>query len=109
MFLANGTLVLIGSPIIRNGRWHAGLYVNQAEPRAWSEEEVALVRKIAEQSWDAVERARSVSALASSEERLRLALQAGRLGDWELDLDVGHATLSRRHDEIFGYTGSPAD
>ncbi len=109
MFPAAGTLALIGSPIIRNGRWHAGLYVNQAETRAWSDEELTLVSKVAEQTWDAVERARSVAALASSEERLRLALQAGKLGDWELEFETGHAILSARHDEIFGYTGSATD
>ncbi len=70
---------------------------------------MVLVRKIAGQTWDAVERARAVAALAASEERLRLALAAGRLGDWELDLGTHRAVLSRRHDEIFGYTGRAPD
>ncbi len=42
-------------------------------------------------------------ALALSVERLRLALQAGHLGDWDLDLVSDTAVRSARHDEIFGY------
>jgi PAS domain S-box-containing protein len=38
------------------------------------------------------------------QERLRLALEAGALGNWELDLASGKATRSPRYDEIFGYT-----
>lgn len=35
--------------------------------------------------------------------RLRFALEAGRLGDWDLDLVTRQATRSLRHDQIFGY------
>lgn len=42
-------------------------------------------------------------ALRESEERLRLALEAGELGTWDLDLITGKAVRSLRHDEIFGY------
>ena len=52
---------------------------------------------------DITARKRAEDALALSVERLRLALQAGRLGDWDLDLVNNTATRSARHDEIFGY------
>jgi PAS domain S-box-containing protein len=61
-FAEIGTRASIGVPIIRNGRWHAGMYVNHASPRDWTAEEVALVRDVAEQTWDAVERAHAVQA-----------------------------------------------
>ena len=61
-FGAIGTAALIGAPIIRNGRWHAGLYIDHAEPRVWREDEISLVREVAEQTWDAVERARAIRA-----------------------------------------------
>jgi PAS domain S-box-containing protein len=35
--------------------------------------------------------------------RLQIALEAGRLGHWDLDLRTKSATRSRRHDQIFGY------
>jgi PAS domain S-box-containing protein len=66
---------IIGVPIIRNGRWHAGMYVNHGAVRAWTDEEVALVRAVAEQTWDAVERARDGAALRGSETQFRSVLE----------------------------------
>ncbi|AWN46355.1 histidine kinase [Methylobacterium terrae] len=42
------------------------------------------------------------AALREGEERLRLALAAGRLGTWEIDLATGQHRLSARSAEIFG-------
>ncbi|MGQ0620410.1 MAG: PAS domain-containing protein [Panacagrimonas sp.] len=38
-----------------------------------------------------------------SEERLRFALDAAHLGQWDLDLRTGRAHRTLRHDQIFGY------
>jgi len=57
--------------VIRDGRWHAGVYVNHATVRRWTEEEAALVRDVAEQTWDAVERARRHAGAA------RVTFEAG--------------------------------
>jgi PAS domain S-box-containing protein len=43
------------------------------------------------------------AALRDSEERLRVALEAARLGAWEVDLVTGKAQRTRRALEIFGY------
>jgi two-component system sensor kinase FixL len=42
-------------------------------------------------------------ALAESEARLHLALEAGRLAFWELDLGTGAVLRAAFHDAIFGY------
>ena len=42
-------------------------------------------------------------ALRTHEARLQVALDAGRLGNWELDLTTDTSIRSKRHDEIFGY------
>jgi PAS domain S-box-containing protein len=42
-------------------------------------------------------------ALREGEERLRLALAAGRLGTWEIDLASGQHRLSARSSEIFAH------
>ncbi len=42
-------------------------------------------------------------ALRRSEMRLRLALQAGQLGEWELDVATDTSIRAPRHDQIFGY------
>ncbi len=46
-------------------------------------------------------------ALQESEIRRRLALEAARLGDWDLDLVNQSATRSQEHDRIFGYATPP--
>ena len=63
LFAQIGAHSIIGVPILRNGRWVAGMYVNHATVRHWTDVEVSLVRDVAEQAWDAVERARAVAAL----------------------------------------------
>jgi diguanylate cyclase (GGDEF)-like protein/PAS domain S-box-containing protein len=68
----------IGVPLVRSGEWRAGLFVGHASIREWTEEEVALVRDVAEQTWDAVERGRAESALRTSEARFRAIVQESR-------------------------------
>uniref|UniRef100_UPI000E5B8FCD ATP-binding protein n=1 Tax=Caldimonas tepidiphila TaxID=2315841 RepID=UPI000E5B8FCD len=41
--------------------------------------------------------------LQAQEARLQVALEAGQLGSWELDLDADTSVRSLRHDRIFGY------
>jgi two-component sensor histidine kinase/PAS domain-containing protein len=49
---------------------------------------------------------RAEAALRASEERLRIALQAGGLGIWEVDLATGHTAWDARVMEMLGLTGS---
>ncbi len=74
-FDALGAHAGIGAPIICGGRWRAGLYVNQATLRDWTADEIALVREIADLTWDAVERVRAEAALKESEARFRALVQ----------------------------------
>jgi signal transduction histidine kinase len=67
-----GARAIIGVPIIRGGRWHAGFYINHATVRRWTDAEIALAHDIGEQTWDAVERARAEAALREAQAR-RLA------------------------------------
>ncbi|QPV62149.1 PAS domain S-box protein [Halosimplex litoreum] len=59
---------------------------------------------------DITERKETEMALSENEERLRLALEAGDLGVWELDLESGTSPdRSPRHDRIFGYEQPQAE
>ncbi|HEY8566411.1 MAG TPA: PAS domain S-box protein [Beijerinckiaceae bacterium] len=51
---------------------------------------------------DITDRKRADLALRESEERLQLALKAGGLGSWDLDLVAGQRVFSARSAEIFG-------
>jgi len=67
-------------------------------------DEDGRIRGSAGMLWDVSERKRAERAVRESEERLRLALESGRLGAWELDLRTGESPVrSPRHDRIFGY------
>ena len=52
---------------------------------------------------DITKRKAAEVALAASEARLRLALEAGQLAFWELDLATGAVLRAPFHDAIFGY------
>ncbi|WP_458210226.1 PAS domain S-box protein [Haladaptatus sp. NG-SE-30] len=53
---------------------------------------------------DITDRKKSENALRESEKRLQLALKAGDMGAWELDLQTEESSIrSAQHDRIFGY------
>jgi PAS domain S-box-containing protein len=65
------TRAYVGVPLIKDGRFVAGLAAHSAQPRAWTPTEIAIVEDTAERTWAAVERVRAEAALRTSEERLR--------------------------------------
>ena len=98
-----GTLAGIGVPMLRGGRWQAGLYVNQAEPREWRRDEIALVEEVAQLAWDAVERAEAATALHESEERLQLALSASNtIGTWDWDIPNDRVRADASFARLYG-------
>ncbi|MDO1449033.1 PAS domain S-box protein [Rhodocytophaga aerolata] len=42
--------------------------------------------------------------IEQSEQNLRLALEAGKMGTWQLDLQTNESIRSLQHDQLFGYT-----
>ncbi|GJG89578.1 hypothetical protein tb265_47590 [Gemmatimonadetes bacterium T265] len=58
-------------PLVKAGRLVALFGVHAAAPRAWTDDELALVAETAERTWAAVERARAEAALRESEARFR--------------------------------------
>ena len=98
-------------PLVKGGRFVAGMTVQLSAPRDWTREEVALIEDTADRTWAAVERVRAEAALRESEERLRVAVAAAKLGQWSLDLGSRKMTCSegckanygRRPDDLFTY------
>ena len=64
----------VAAPLIRDGRLVAALCVSDLSPRAWTPEEVELIKETAERTWEAIERARA-------EEQLREA-NAEKTSSW---------------------------
>ncbi|WP_188911973.1 PAS domain S-box protein [Salinarimonas ramus] len=60
------------------------------------------VSRLVVSALDVTERERASASLRESEERLRLAVEAGRLGSWDVALDTGRCLVSERTAEIFG-------
>ncbi len=65
--LGVGAFVL--APLIRDGALVAALCVSDLSPRAWSLEEVELIKETAERTWDAIERARAEEQLREANAR----------------------------------------
>jgi GAF domain-containing protein len=63
------------APLIKNGKLVGALSVADTEPRTWSNAQVSLVEEVAERTWEAVERARTETALRESEERQAFLLK----------------------------------
>src|SRR3982074_940773 len=61
---------------------------NHAERRAWTDDEIRLVRDVADQTWDAIERARAEAALRESEERFRTIFEQANDFIFTTDLEL---------------------
>ena len=68
---ALGIVACVGAPLFKGGRLVGALCVTDTRRRAWTEDDVELVKTVGERIWASVERARAESALRDSEERLR--------------------------------------
>ncbi len=68
-----GVRSLINVPLVERGRLVALFFVNAAEPRAWTDEDVDFVREVADRTRASAERAITSAALRTSETSLRVA------------------------------------
>jgi PAS domain S-box-containing protein len=102
-FIRTGKRATIIVPLIKDGRLTASLYVHQAEPRHWRDDEVALAQEVAERTWTAVLRARAEAALKDSEERFRQFAEHSSTVLWILDLETRQLEyLSPAYETIWG-------
>ena len=85
----------LGAPIFRHRVWRGGLFVHHGTVRCWTPEETALVQDVANQTWDAVERARALAGLAEANAFTRLLLDSTTEAFYAVDAD-GVTTLCNR-------------
>jgi len=92
----------VGVTLIKGGRMVAAFGANHAAPRRWTPGEIALVRDVAERTWEAVERARVEAALRVREQRLQLALDASAAGVWTWDVRANRLDWDERVHAHYG-------
>lgn len=73
-YAREGVLAGICVPLLTDGKWAAGIYLHQAEVRAWSEPEIILAKEIVQQTWLAIERAEALQSLNRRVEEQEAAL-----------------------------------
>jgi PAS domain S-box-containing protein len=105
-----GCRSLIVTPLIKEGRFRAILYVHEAAPRHWTSTEVMLVERVAHRTWDAVERARiekdlrnREATLRENEQRLRATYEHVFAGIGEVDRTGRFLRVNERLCAITGY------
>lgn len=96
------TKSLLCVPLVKQGRFVALFVLHHISPRNWRDEEVGLMEQIAEQTWLAVERSRAEEALRESEAHLQLALNVGRMGAWDWDIQTGALRWTEGHFTVLG-------
>ena len=94
----------IGVPLLRGGRWVAGLNLGALDPRQWTADEVALAEAVAEIAWDAVQRVDTLAALRDSEAKFRAIADSIDQMVWSTTPDGLHDYFNQRWYE---YTGVP--
>lgn len=102
-FAALKIQAIICCPLVKDSQLRAMMAVHQDQPRDWTTDEIELLEAVVERCWSTIERARAEEALRQSEKRLKLAMEAGRLGMWSLDTSRKSAMMDERVAELFGF------
>lgn len=104
-----GLRAAVAVPLVKDGRLVAILFVHDAAPRAWTDDEVALVEEVADRTWAAVERARAEAAQREAIERFERQVRlfegvASTTPDFVYLFDLGGRFLyaNRRLLEVWG-------
>jgi PAS domain S-box-containing protein len=95
---------LAAVPVMVDGAAAAVFAVQGQAPRDWSEDDVELVREVAERTWVVAQRARAEAALRESEARLRRMLQIPTVGIIHFDMVGGITQANDAFLDIIGYT-----
>ena len=109
-FLTDNGVKAVANVVIIGGKDRSPygvLQIDSRTPRRFTDDDTAFLRGYANLLAATVDRLRVIGEVRAGEARLRLALEAGRLGSWDLDLARGTATRSLGYDRIFGYKGPP--
>ncbi|AXA92105.1 PAS domain-containing protein [Massilia sp. YMA4] len=101
---AYAAIAFVNIPLTEHGRLTSILFVNSATPRAWSAEDCALMREVAERARTATERLASMLKLRESEAKFRTIADAMPQMVWSTLPDGYHDYYNQ---QWYDYTGVP--
>jgi PAS domain S-box-containing protein len=103
---AEGIRSLALIPLVASSRVIGMFMACHEAPHRFSQHELALATTLARQLAFGIERARAEQALRKSEERLRLATNAGKIGLWEWDVPTNRVVWTESLYAIHGVSHS---
>ena len=101
-FRALGIRAHLDVPVFENGRTVGELFVHSPLPRAWTDEEIALVRDFAERTHAAIARRTAEHELRASAMRFRTALEIETVGAIYFNME---GTLTDANDAFLRMSG----
>jgi PAS domain S-box-containing protein len=109
--LANGISAFAGMMFYKGGRWLAAFGVHHSTPRAWTQDEIALIEETGERMWAAAERARAEAALRlahtdlqKSEERFSIIHDRAPFAISLTHLDGRVVSVNDAFEQLFGFS-----
>gem|GEM_PF-1290733 len=75
-YRAIGIRAVISVPLLKDGRFVAGMALHQRTPRAWTKSDVELLEAVASRCWESLQRARAARELQAGEAKLRTLAEA---------------------------------
>ena len=102
-----GVQALAFIPLTYGGQLLGKFMLYFDHPHRMTDEEVGWTQTLARTLALGIERTKADELLRSSEERLRLAMAAGRMGAWDLNLLTGETTWDARQYDLFGRATDP--
>ncbi|GAA1311184.1 SpoIIE family protein phosphatase [Saccharothrix xinjiangensis] len=105
-----GIRAVVSVPLLRDGRFVAGLALHQASARHWTPAEVEVISVVVGRCWESLQRVHADRALRESEQRHRLLVEQATDAIWILDRDsrfvevnpAACALLGRTREELLG-------
>ncbi|HVR48514.1 MAG TPA: ATP-binding protein, partial [Pseudorhodoferax sp.] len=92
----------VNVPVLEGGRLVAVFFVNFAQVRDWTQQELGFIQEVGQRTVGWVERVRKTTALRDSEARLLAATDAANLGVWNLCVATQTLSCSRHFKGHFG-------
>ncbi|NEX63137.1 ATP-binding protein [Noviherbaspirillum galbum] len=95
---------VVSVPIIKAGRFVAGMAVHQVVPRRWKADEISLIGMVAHRCWESIERNRIARELHESEAKFQTITNAMPQMVWTADAS---GLVDYHNDQLFDFAGVP--